>query len=216
MTAGESPTIAELTLSVEPEAWRRAGFRVEDAAARVGGLRLRLAGEGSGPRISWALRGIASCELDGPPTESSDEPPATPVARHPNGVLRLDHVVAFSGNLERTVASLRAAGLDFRRLREGPTPAGSQRQAFFRLGETILEIAEHPPGVAAAQDLDAPSRFYGLAFLMDDMDAAAASLGEGLGEVRDAVQPGRRIATVKREAGLGLPVAFMTAEKRSG
>jgi hypothetical protein len=32
-----------------------------------------------------------------------------------------------------------------------------------------------------------------------------------LGSVRDAVQPGRRIATMRREANLGLPVAFMTA-----
>jgi hypothetical protein len=28
--------------------------------------------------------------------------------------------------------------------------------------------------------------------------------------VKDAVQPGRRIATVRREAGLGLPVALIS------
>jgi hypothetical protein len=44
----------------------------------------------------------------------------------------------------------------------------------------------------------------------DDLDATAAVLGERLGAVRDAVQPGRRIATVRREAGLGTPLAFMT------
>jgi hypothetical protein len=31
-----------------------------------------------------------------------------------------------------------------------------------------------------------------------------------VGPAKDAVQPGRRIATVRREAGLGVPVALMT------
>lgn len=209
------PTIAELTLSSNPEAWRRCGFRVEGDVAPVGAVRLRLAGEGEGPRILWALRGVASPDLDGLPTEVSEEPPADPAARHPNGVERLDHVVAFSTDLERTIASLQAAGLDFRRLREGTTPAGSRRQAFFRLGEALLEVAEHP-AAATARDRGSSARFYGLAFLVDDIDAAAEALGDHLGPVRDAVQPGRRIATVAREAGLGLPVALMTPERRSG
>jgi hypothetical protein len=36
-------------------------------------------------------------------------------------------------------------------------------------------------------------------------------LGDRLGEARDAVQEGRRIATLRREAGLAVPLAFMTA-----
>lgn len=94
-------------------------------------------------------------------------------------------------------------------MREGPTAAGAERQAFFRLGGAILEVVEHPPGTPAAEDTDAPSRFWGLAFLVSDLDASAAHLGALLGEPRDAIQPGRRIATVLREAGLGLPVAFL-------
>ena len=43
-----------------------------------------------------------------------------------------------------------------------------------------------------------------------DLDTTAASFGDHIGEVRAAVQPGRRIATLKRSAGLGLPVALMT------
>jgi len=31
--------------------------------------------------------------------------------------------------------------------------------------------------------------------------------------VKDAVQPGRRIATVRNEASLGLPVALISAER---
>ena len=37
--------------------------------------------------------------------------------------------------LDRSVRALQAAGLDLRRVREQPTPAGAPRQAFFRLGE---------------------------------------------------------------------------------
>ena len=124
--------------------------------------------------------------------------------------MALDHVVAFSPDLDRTVAALEAAGLDLRRVREGPTAAGAQRQAFFRVGTPILEVIEHPPGTGAAQDLEAPARFWGLAFVVEDIDASARRLGALLGEVRDAIQPGRRIATIRREAGLGLPVALMS------
>ena len=105
---------------------------------------------------------------------------------------------------------LQRAGLDFRRRREGPTPAGAVRQAFFRLGEVILEVVEHPPGTPAAGDPAAPARFWGLAFVVEDLDATARYLGPLLREPRAAVQPGRRIATLKRDAGLTVPVAFIT------
>ncbi len=91
------------------------------------------------------------------------------------------------------------------------------RQAFFRLGEVILEVVENPPGTPGAEDRAREARFYGIAFVVADIDALAEELGElpvpggVLGSVRDAVQPGRRIATMRREANLGLPVAFMTA-----
>lgn len=73
----------------------------------------------------------------------------------------------------------------------------------------ILEVVEHPPGTPAAEDAGAPSRFWGLAFLVEDLEASANHLGPLLGAPRDAIQPGRQIATVRREAGLGLPVALM-------
>ena len=57
---------------------------------------------------------------------------------------------------------------------------------------------------------DGPARLWGISFLVPDMDATAAALGDLLGAPRDAVQPGRRIATLRREAGLGPAVAFMT------
>jgi len=204
-------TVAEIVVAAEPAAWEAAGFRVKDGVALVGAVALRLAGAQAGRRIvSWGLRDVACTVLDGLPTTRSEQQPPVRGLAHPNGVVRLDHVVAFSPDLERTVPVLEGAGLDLRRVREGPTAAGAERQAFFRLGETILEVVEHPSGTRAAQDRDAPSRFYGLAFVAEDLETSATHLGPLLGEARDAIQPGRRIATVRPEASLGLPVALMT------
>ena len=213
-----SPTIAELVIADEPSVWRSAGFDIDDEILLAGSVPVRLAGPRAGKRIArWALRDLAADDLDGLPTERSDAPaPDPPGGLHPNGVARFDHIVAFSPSLDRTDRVLQAAGLDFRRRREGPTPAGAVRQSFFRLGEVILEVVEHPPGVPAAEDQDAPSRFWGLAFVVEDLDATARYLGPLLGDPRPAVQEGRRIATLKREAGLTVPVAFITPPPSSG
>jgi hypothetical protein len=191
-------------------AWRDAGFAVADDTAEVGSVRIRLVGEDRGRGLmSWSVRGLESTELDGLPTELSDRPPAS-AAAHPNGVVSVDHLVVFSPDLERSVAALRDAGLDLRRIREEPTPAGAPRQAFFRMGEVILEVIQAPDGSPMLGDPGAPSRLWGISFLVEELDLAEAALGDLLGEPRDAVQPGRRIATVRREAHLGLPVALMT------
>jgi hypothetical protein len=173
-------------------------------------VRLRLAGAGEGRGIvGWSLRDLNGAELDGLPTTESTRPPAAG-RRQSNGVVAIDHVVAFTPDLDRTSAALREAGLDFRRLREGPTPGGAQRQAFFRMAEVILEVIEAPEGSRLRGDPDGPARLWGLAFLVEELEPTAALLGDRLGAARDAVQPGRRIAPVRREAGLGPAVAFMT------
>jgi catechol 2,3-dioxygenase-like lactoylglutathione lyase family enzyme len=203
-------TVAEIVLAADSQPWTAAGFRIDGDELRVGAVTLRLAGADAGRRVlSCALRGIDSEGLDGLPVVPSDAPlGAEPAEPHPNGVTRIDHLVAFTPDLDRSVAAGEAAGLDLRRVRDEPAPAGSPRQAFFRLGEVILEVAQAPPDSPLAGG--APARFFGLAFLVDDLGATAESLGDLLGEPRDAVQPGRRIATARKEAGLGLPVAFMT------
>lgn len=210
------PEIDELTIADEPASWAALGFAVEGETCRIGGVALRLAGRGAGRGIvRWTLRGAASTELDGLPTvlaDATSAPSAAPAPAHPNGVTRIDHVVAVSPALDRTVAALQAAGLDLRRVREEPTPAGAPRQAFFRLGAEILEAIQEPADVVEqAGGTARPAFFWGLALRCEDLDATAAGLGEHVSEVRDAVQPGRRIASLRRSAGLALPVALMTA-----
>ena len=106
--------------------------------------------------------------------------------------------------------------MDLRRVREEPTPGGAPRQAFFRLGELILELVQAPEGSRIAADPDGPARLWGISFVVSELDATAAVLGELLGSPRDAVQPGRRIATLRREAGLGPAIAFMTPRPARG
>jgi hypothetical protein len=81
------------------------------------------------------------------------------------------------------------------------------RQGFHRIGSggLIVELVERP------EIPDGPAVFWGLVVNVDDLDVACAVIGPDLVSApKDAVQPGRRIATVRTEAGLGLPVALMT------
>ena len=190
------PTIDELEIADEPAAWSGAGFDVRDGVCRVSRVRLRLAGRGE-------RRGILAWTL-GEEVAGQAAPP------HPNGAVRVDHVVMLSPDLDRTVAELESEGFDLRRRREGDTPGGSTRQAFFRAGEPILEVVQAPEGTSVARDPDGPARLWGLAFLVGDMEGTALALGDLLGGPRDAVQPGRRIATLRPDAGLGPAIAFMT------
>jgi hypothetical protein len=196
--------LEELELGGHSGPWERLGFAVDpDGSVRIGSVRLRFAGGEPGIR-AWALSGVEPSDIDGLPfaTGTAAAPADTPAA-HPNGALRLDHVVVFSPELDRTFAALEAAGLELRRVRDAGTAEHPLRQGFYRLGEVVLEVVGNvePAGQA---------RFWGLVVVVEDLDAAAARLGEHAGRVKDAVQPGRRIATVRDSAGLGLPVAFMS------
>jgi catechol 2,3-dioxygenase-like lactoylglutathione lyase family enzyme len=209
-------TLDELVVADAADAWRACGFAVADDVCVVGEVRIRFApGEGRG-LCGWSLRGLKSTELDGLATTRREGDPTQLSPHtgdncvHPNGITALDHVVAISSDLDRSVAALEAAGLDLRRVREEPTQAGAPRQAFFRLGATILEVVQEPAEATERAGGDRPAFFWGLAFVAPDLDATVAFLGDRASESRDAVQPGRRIATLRRSAGLSLPVALMT------
>ncbi len=203
--------IDELRVADTPAAWSALGFRVDGGTCVVGDLRIRLVGDDAGKGLTgWSLRGIETTELDGLATTRSERALPDEGPAHPNGVTEVDHVVAITPDLDRTVAVLEGAGLDLRRVREEPTPAGAPRQAFFRLGATILEVVQEPADVVERSGVDRPAFFWGLAFVAPDLDATVAGLGDRVSEVRAAVQPGRRIATLRRSAGLSVPVALMT------
>lgn len=205
-------TLDELVVADSPQAWRECGFEVVEEECVVGEVRIRFAPqEDERGLVGWSLRGIDSADLDGLTTTASERPAPEEAPVHPNGVTVLDHVVAISSDLDRTVAALEAAGLDLRRIREEPTPAGAPRQAFFRLGATILEVVQEPLEATRRAGGDRPAFFWGLAFIAPDLDRTVAFLGEDrVSGPRAAVQPGRRIATLRRSAGLSVPVALMS------
>jgi hypothetical protein len=207
-----APTIDELVVADEPERWAALGFAVVDDCCQLAAVRVRLAGTGAGKGIvGWSLRDVDSLELDGLPTSRSSAAQPGPAPAHANAVIAIDHVVAMSPALDRSVSALQAAGLPLRRIREQATPAGAPRQAFFRLGAEILEVIQEPVDVVArAGGPDRPARRGGLGGAGSDLDRTLEYLGEHARAPRAAVQAGRRIATLSRSAGLSVPLALMS------
>lgn len=181
-----------IRLGTTPAALRGLGLALDGDRAGVGGVTIQAA----------PGHGILGLHLAGAPADGPlplVEVPAAPDGDHPLGATAVDHVVVRSGDVDRTVAAL---GTQARRtdVREG------RRYAFVVVGTALLEL------VGPAVPDDRPARPWGLALAVADLDAAVAWLGAACGEPRDAVQPGRRIATVRHDAlGLGVPTVLLTA-----
>lgn len=192
------------------ESWMRAGFCVEPACS-VGSVVIRLRGDGDNV-TGWSLSGLwsgsAPSDVDGVPTTWG--PVAAPLApAHPNGVTVIDHVVVMSPNLDRTVQALSDIGVDPRRERDADMGGRAIRQIFFRFGEVIVEVVGSP-GAAG----DGPSSLWGITFTVSDIDATVTFFGDHTAPVKAAVQPGRRITTLRhRELGMSVRTAFISASR---
>ena len=198
--------IGTLVIADPPELWADMGFVVEGTRCWVSGIGQDLGAPGEGV-IAWSLRGVDGfSEL---PLAGVPAPDAQPTPAHPNGVIALDHVVVATPDVERTIDAFEAVDIPLRRIREAGTPERPAVQAFFKLGETIVEVVGSPAAVEPG-----PARFYGLAFTVADLDATAAFLGPRLRPAKEAVQPGRRIATLDRKAGSTVALAFMSPDSR--
>lgn len=202
-------TVDEIRVADPADAWIRAGFDVDpDDVCRIGGVRIRLVGRDRGTGIvGWSLRGLPgpSADLDGIATSASEAAGAAP-ARHANGVTAIDHVVLMSPDLKRTVAALASVGLAPRRERDADLGGRPVRQIFFRLGEVILEVVGSPETAR-----EGPSRLRGITYVVADIDATASFFGDRTAPVKDAVQSGRRITTLRhRDLGMSVPTAMIS------
>jgi len=215
--------LAALQIADAPEAWRALGFTVsEDGVVVLGGVELWLDAAGRGI-TGWTLRRITlHHDIDGLPTGVTTDRPPPDTTGHPNGAMGLDHVVVTTPDFDRTSTALEQAGIPLRRVqpddagaappgeagrRAGGRPAGGGfRQGFRRMGPAILEVVEAPKMPAG------PARFWGLVVIVADLVGLRARLAPHVGEIRDAVQPGRQIATLSPGAGLSPRVAFMDPE----
>ena len=202
------PKVEWLTVAGDVDTWRSLGLTVtaEGLIPLVGAsIRIVATSADQEPGITgWALSGIdAVSDIDGLATEVVA--PMPPIyAQHALRASGLDHVVVSTADLERTSGAIASAtACELKRIRE----VGTMRQGFHRIGRggLIVELVERP-------DLPAgPASFWGLVVIVDDIDAAFELIGaERISPPKDAVQPGRRIATVRADVGLGLPVALMT------
>jgi hypothetical protein len=120
-----------------------------------------------------------------------------PGGAHPNGATELDHVVLLTPSLDAGVASVVGLGGEERRRRADLHAP----MAFVRLAGVIVEVVQRGD----------EQRLWGLVATVPDL----AVLGDAVGEARDAVQPGRRIATARPRPGLETAVAFMTPRVRA-
>ena len=214
----ESARVAELRLSGPVEPWSRLGFAVHESddgpSVTVAGLGFRFVDDAPASVESavtgWTLVGATSGpdDVDGIATRWIDEPTMSPAPENRVRVSSIDHIVIMTGSLDRTSESIdRILGAPRKRVRDA---GGGVRQGFHRAGDIILEVVERPD-----LDPDTAASLWGVVFVVDDLDATVAWLGpDAVSAPRDAVQPGRRIASIRREVGLGLPVALMTPHVR--
>lgn len=205
-----------LAIAGDRSAWAALGLTIaDDGTIPLFGTSLRLVDARDHPvgLAGWALAGVADPEsavadlaAEGLPTEVV-EPVPPRYADHELGATALDHVVVLTPDLERTSGVIAAAtGHELRRIRE----MGTMRQGFHRIGRggLIVELVERAEMEAG------PASFWGIVLIVDDLDVACARIGHDLvSEPKDAVQAGRRIATLCESAGLGLPVALMTPDR---
>ena len=197
--------VVEITVASPIEPWVSIGLRARNGVVEVGGIRLRCIEPTSAVGVvAWTLTGSVTQPLmiDGLATTHSTGGSSTETMEHPLGARSFDHLVVMTSSLERTCTAVtEATGADLRRIRE----AGLVRQGFFRMGPIVVEVVESERVTSEV------ASFWGFVLVVDDLDAVIAGLGPDLiGPARDAVQPGRRIASFRSVAGLGVPVALMT------
>ena len=213
MTADDRGDLAQLlsiTVADDPAAWEAAGFAVHSEEGSLGTVHLgettiRLSGRTDDRDLRGIRDGIAPTFADTPEPHDT----ANPNGANPNGATGIDHVVILTPDVDRTTAAFGELGLAVRRIRETDSYGAPMRQAFLRLGPTVVEVVGGHEGTGQSAT-EAPAGWFGLALDVHDLDAAAALLGEGLGTIKPAVQPRHRIATIRHKTfGMSVAVALM-------
>lgn len=212
MRSSTPPVLAGLRIADPAGAWAAAGFAVHGGVATVGAVQLRFDGDIGGVSAWWFDQPLPD-EVAGIPTLApslATALPPTGVAPshgHPNGITALDHVVATTSDVDASLTRLASVGLRPRRVVDGVRGDGDAqvRYAFLLLGPAVLELVGPTLPEAPADGPAGAARISGLAFVAPNLD----DLPEATGPSRPAVQPGRRIVTL-RVPGISVPIAVLT------
>jgi hypothetical protein len=199
------PSLTGIKLGADPQAWEAAGFTVNGHALAVGGVTIEFTAPVGGIEclvFDHLPEGVT--DLDGLPVKVG---PALADADHENGVYSIDQVVIATPAFDRTAQVMRDMGLGFKREAVRETEDGTEvRQGFVRSGDAVLEVV-HAENVTGEH-----AHGWGVGFITADLDKAIHDLEGLIGPPRQAIQPGRRLATIRRDANLGIPVILMDPE----
>jgi len=211
------PALVGIALPDDPAVWRDAGFTVEDDEVVLGPVSMRLgAGAGAPGLVFDRSHPDGAPSFAGIPWTHSSVARA-PVAAHANGIDDVDHVVIMAPDGRAMRRAIDAAGFEIRRERPATIAGRSMVQLFVWAGDALLEIvtAAGPPAEAASESSSSAASVWGIAVTAPDLDATAAWFGDRAGAPREAVQAGRRISTVRRDAvGCSIEIAVMSARPK--
>ena len=124
-------------------------------------------------------------------------------SHHKNTVVSVDHIVLHTNNKDKIKAKLRALGMEPRRERSDIYP--DMTQIFYRPGNgPILEVV-------ANDHFSDVNYLWGATLVVEDMKCAKKELGNYATEPKSALQPGRKIMTLRHDSlHFRTNMAFMT------
>lgn len=195
-TESGRPRLEVIEIGAESDAWRACGFALGDNGVFAAGpVVVRLTDEQRPVRLrlSNPVAGLERCAAAGPPQQ-------TP---HPNGVFAVDHVVIATRDPDTLTSALTDAGAELRGIRQAMAGGVEIEQRFLPLPGGLIELVASP----AAPESPV---IWGITFACADPDQVAAHWPVQVSPPHDAIQPGRRIATIGKNAGLGARVALIS------
>jgi len=197
-----------LVIGGAPTGWEAIGFHFsKENRCLLADVSLRIDSTLAPGLHAWSISEIdaSTTQIDGITTSLATNAATSQVT--PNSgfsllVVGVDHVVINTPNLQRTSDALaQLTGAPLKRTRDA---GNGVTQGFHKLGSVVVELVTMPSMP------EGPASLWGFVLNVQDLDGIAAHLGpDVLSPPKPAVQPGRRIATFRSAAALGVPVALM-------
>ena len=208
MSAPSAARVCELVIGGAPTGWEAIGIHFSNEnRCLLADVSLRIDSTLAPGLHAWSISEVdaSTTQIDGVTTSlasnaaSPQEAPNSGFSLHVVGV---DHVVINTQNLQRTSDALaQLTGAPLKRTRDA---VNGVTQGFHKLGSVVVELVTMPSMP------EGPASLWGFVLNVQDLDGIAAHLGpDVLSPPKPAVQPGRRIATFRSAAALGVPVALM-------